>query len=75
MKPRSALASAAVLVAVAAGAALVCGPVPDGQELHEGVYTTGFEVSALAPCAERFRGEQWWVAADSAACPEGRSGG
>lgn len=55
-----ALGGAAAALALAAGAG--------GQEaVFEGRYTSGFEVSALAPCGERWAGESWWVMADSAA--------
>lgn len=32
-----------------------------------GRYTTGFETSSFAPCAEVYEDERWWLIADSAA--------
>lgn len=58
----------AVLALAGAAAALAPAARTGPQEaVFEGRYTSGFEVSTLEPCGERWAGETWWVMADSAA--------
>lgn len=48
-------------------------PGPEAS-IYEGHYLTGLEPSAFHPCAERYKDEQWWVTADSAAWAALRAG-